>query len=430
MKIFISTGEVSGDLQGALLVEALIRQASSRGLDLEIVAVGGEKMAAAGARLLGNTSSIGSVGIIESLPYVLPTVRVHKKIKEYLQQESPDAIVLIDYMGPNLGIGTYIRKGWSQIPIIWYIAPQEWVWSLGGSNTAKIVALADVLLGIFPEEVRYFREKGARVTWIGHPILDRMAAAPTREEARRALGIESDRVAIALLPASRQQELTYLMPVMFEAAKIIQDKVPGARFWIPLSREDFRRPIEEAIDKYGLRATILATDFVTDVADGLVMGDGECGFSLQSAKSSSENRIVSSKSKIQHLTSLTVLAAADLAIAKSGTVNLELALLEVPQVVIYRVNPITAWIARYLLKFSIPFMSPVNLVEMKAIVPELLQEKATPENIVSEALELLLNSEVRTKTINDYRQMRRALGEVGVGDRAANTILNIALGNG
>jgi len=389
MKILISTGEVSGDLQGSLLVKALKRQAVSLGLDLEIVAVGGEKMAAAGARLLGDTSSIGSVGIIESLPYVLPTLQVQKQIKQFLQQEPPEAIVLIDYMGPNLGIGTYIRKRWPKIPIIWYIAPQEWVWSLGGDNTARIVTLADLLLGIFPEEVRYFREKGARVAWVGHPILDRMATAPTREDARRVLGIGPDTIAIALLPASRQQELKYLLPVMFEAAKIIQEKLPQAHFWIPLSREDFRRPIEEAMEKYQLRGTILAT-----VEEG----------------------------------GMAVLAGADLAIAKSGTVNLEIGLLEVPQVVIYRVNRITAWIARYLLRFSIPFMSPVNLVEMKSIVPELLQEKATPENIANEALELLLNREIRDKMIKDYQQMRRGLGEVGVCDRAAKAILDVSLG--
>ena len=286
MKILISTGEVSGDLQGSLLVKALKRQALSLGLDLEIVAVGGQKMAAAGATLLGDTSSIGSVGLIESLPYIWPTLQVQQKIKQFIQQEPPAAIVLIDYMGPNLGIGNYIRKRWPNIPIIWYIAPQEWVWSLGGNNTPQIVALADLLLGIFPEEVRYFQEKGARVTWIGHPILDRMVSAPTRETARQALGIKPDTIAIALLPASRKQELKYLMPVIFEAAKTLQEKLPQVHFYIPLSQEAFRRPIEEAIEKYQLQATIYA------------LGDGELG--------------------------LTILAAADLAIAKSGTVNLEI----------------------------------------------------------------------------------------------------------
>jgi lipid-A-disaccharide synthase len=122
-----------------------------------------------------------------------------------------------------------------------------------------------------------------------------------------------------------------------------------------------------------------------------------------------------------------VLAAADLAISKSGTVNLELALLDVPQVVLYRVSQLTYSIGR-LLKFSISFMSPPNLVVMRQIVPELLQEQATPENLVKEALELLLNPERRQQTLADYQEMRELLGEVGVCDRAAREILQLANG--
>lgn len=119
------------------------------------------------------------------------------------------------------------------------------------------------------------------------------------------------------------------------------------------------------------------------------------------------------------------MAAADLAITKSGTVNLELALLNVPQVVVYRLNPITAWIARNYLKFSIPFASPPNLVVMKPIVPELLQEQATPANIEHAVLELLLNPNRRQQILADYQEMRSCLGEVGVCDRAAQEILQM-----
>jgi lipid-A-disaccharide synthase len=154
-------------------------------------------------------------------------------------------------------------------------------------------------------------------------------------------------------------------------------------FWIPLSLEAYRPTIEAAIQQYGLRATLVA---------------GE---------------------------TQEVLAAADLAIAKSGTVNLELALLNVPQVVFYRVHPLTYWIAQ-LLKFSIPFMSPPNLVVMRSIVPELLQNQATPANILQEALELLFNPERREQMLADYQEMRGLLGEVGVCDRAAREILQLA----
>jgi lipid-A-disaccharide synthase len=388
MRIFISTGEVSGDLQGSLLIAALKRQAAAASLELEIVALGGEKMLEAGATLLSNTSSIGSMGLLESLPYILPTLKVQRQAIAYLKQNPPDLVVLIDYMGPNLGIGTYIQQYLPGVPIVYYIAPQEWVWAVNVRNTARIVSFTDKLLAIFPEEARYFREKGAKVSWVGHPLVDRMQDAPSRQKARAKLEISPEQTAIALLPASRRQELKYLLPVIFQAAQTVQAKLPEVHFWIPLSLDIYRQPIEQAIEHYGLRATV-----------------------------------VSGQQKNE------VFAAVDFAITKSGTVNLELALLNVPQVVVYRLHPITVWIARKILKGSIPFASPPNLVVMKEIVPEFLQEQATPENITQAVMELLLNPARREQTLADYAQMRQCLGEVGVCDRAAQEILQMLPNN-
>ncbi|MDZ8222348.1 lipid-A-disaccharide synthase [Nostoc sp. ChiVER01] len=388
MRIFISTGEVSGDLQGSLLITALKRQAVAIGLELEIVALGGEKMLEAGAILLGNTSSIGSMGILEGLPYLLPTLQVQRQAIAFLKQNPPDLVVLIDYMTPNLEIGTYMKQQLPDVPVVYYIAPQEWAWSISLRRTNRIVGFTDKLLAIFPQEARYFREKGAEVTWVGHPLVDRIQDAPSREAARATLGIAPEQIAIALLPASRRQELKYLLPVIFQAAQTIQAKLPEVHFWIPLSLEVYRQPIEQAIERYGLRATIISGQ------------------------------------------QMEVFAAADLAISKSGTVNLELALLNVPQVVVYRLSSLTAWIARKILKGSVTFASPPNLVVMKPIVPEFLQEQATPENVIQAAMELLLNPSRRAQTLADYQEMRQNLGEVGVCDRVAQEILQMVAGAG
>jgi lipid-A-disaccharide synthase len=388
MRIFISTGEVSGDLQGSLLITALKRQAVAMGLELEIFALGGEKMLKAGAVLLGNTSSIGSMGILEGLPYILPTLQMQRQAIASLKQNPPDLVVLIDYMNPNIGIGTYMKRHLPNVPVVYYIGPQEWAWSLSFRNSSQIVKFTDKLLAIFPQEAHYYRQQGAEVSWVGHPLLDLMQDAPSREAARATLGILPEQIAIALLPVSRRQELKYLLPVIFQAAQTIQAKVPAAHFWIPLSLEIYREPIEKAIKSYGLRATVL---------------------SAQQKE---------------------VFAAADLAISKSGTVNLELALLNVPQVVVYRLNAVTAWLGRKLLKGSITFASPPNLVVMKAIVPEFLQEEATPENIIQTAMELLLNPTRREQMLADYQEMRQSLGEIGVCDRAAEEILQMRSGSG
>ncbi len=387
VRIFISTGEVSGDLQGALLVTALLRQAVKTGVELEIVALGGAKMAAAGASLLGNTSSIGSMGILEALPFILPTLQLQKQAIAALKAHPPDLVVLIDYMGPNMKIGSYIHSALPQVPVVYYIAPQVWVWSVTGRATRRIIEISNKLLAIFPEEARYFENRGAKVSWVGHPLVDRMQNAPSREAARNLLQIPLETTAIALIPASRRQELKYLLPAMFEAAKQIQAQLPNVQFLIPLALEIYRLPIERAIKNYGLQATIV------------------CGQTTEA------------------------ISAADLAITKSGTVNLEIALLNVPQVVIYRVSRLTIAIAR-LFKFSIPFMSPPNLVEMKPIVPELLQEQASSENIVKIALELLLNPSRRQETLDAYKQMRLSLGEVGVCDRASLEIFQLLEGRG
>lgn len=381
-RIFISTGEVSGDLQGAMLIEALKRRAEQLQIDLEILATGGDRMAKAGAIVLANTSAIGSIGILEAIPHWRSTLQVQRQVKQALRQYPPDLVVLIDYFNPNIGIGGFVRKHLPKVPIFYYIAPQEWVWAFSQYNTNQVLQMSDRLLAIFPGEAQYYRERGGQVTWVGHPLVDWAQTAPSRDQSRNGLGIAPEQTAIALIPASRPQELTYILPVMFEAARQLQSQLPSAHFWIPLSLEAYRSSLERAIQRYGLRAT-------------LVTGQSQA-----------------------------VIAAADLAIAKSGTVNLEIALLNVPQVVMYRLNPVTAWIAKHVLKFSAPFVSPPNLVQMKAIVPELLQDEATPTRIVQESLEILLNPARRQQILADYAEMRQSLGKVGVCNRAAQEILS------
>ncbi|MBF2073388.1 MAG: lipid-A-disaccharide synthase [Synechococcales cyanobacterium C42_A2020_086] len=382
-RIFISTGEVSGDLQGSLLVQALQRQAAQRYLELEILALGGERMAAAGAKLLADTSAIGSIGIVESLPYVLSTLRIQRRVKQQLRQHPPDLVVMIDYFGPNLGIGSFVRQALPQVPTVYYIAPQEWVWSINRHNTERILQITDRLLAIFPAEADYYRNQGGSVTWVGHPLIDRVQSAPTRAQARQQLGLDADQLVIALIPASRRQELKYVLPILCEAAQHIQAQLPQVQFWIPLSLEQYRPAMEAAIQRYGLQA-----------------------------------RIVSGQSQ-------TVIAAADLALAKSGTVNLEIALLNVPQVVMYRIHPVTAWIAEHLLKFSAPFVSPPNLVLMEPLIPEFLQTQATPERIAAAALDILCHDQRRQEIQAGYQRLRQQLGAVGVCDRAAGEILEL-----
>ncbi|MDJ0742438.1 MAG: lipid-A-disaccharide synthase [Xenococcaceae cyanobacterium MO_167.B27] len=381
MSIFISTGEVSGDLHGGILVDALRRQVS--GKELEIVALGGDRMNQAGATLLANTTSIGSVGLLEALPFVLPTLKIQNQTKQYLHNNPPDVLVLIDYAAPNIAIGSYVKKHLPQVPIVYYIAPQDWAVPMLG-NAPKLAKFVDKLLAIFPEEANYYRQQGIDATWVGHPLLDRMQNTLTREQSRQLLGINPEETVITLFPASRQQEIQQMLPIIGAAAQLIQAKIPQVKFLIPVSLAIYQEAIATSVKKYNLSATIL---------------QGQA---------------------------LEAIAASDLAITKSGTVNLEIALLNIPQVVLYRVHPFTAWLARKVLKINIPLMSPTNLIVNRQIVPELQQESATPDNVAQYAWELLFDSNKRQQILNDYQEMKSLLGDNGVANRAAIEIINMA----
>ena len=380
-RVFISTGEVSGDWHGAILIEGLRERAALRGIELEIVGLGGDRMAATGIKVLGNTVGIGSIGIVEALPYVLPTLKVQRDAKQWLKTAPPDVVVLIDYMIPNQSMGHY-AKHTLKIPVIYYIAPQEWVWSYNDKNTRAIADFTDKLLAIFPQEAIFYEKQGTNVQWVGHPFVDLMARIPDRMEARKQLGIADDDLVVTLLPASRTQELRSVMPIILAAAKIIQTKLPHVKFWLPLSLERYRPEVEKLLEEYDIKATI-----------------------------------ISAKSQI-------AISAADLVLSKSGTVNLETALLNVPQVILYRVSNVTAWIARHLLKLKLPFISPVNLVNMESVVPEFVQTDAIPEAIAECALDLLINPQARQTMLDGYSRVRESLGEKGAINRVADSILD------
>lgn len=385
MRIFISTGEVSGDLQGSLLVRALQEQSQRQHIDLELVGLGGDKMQEAGLTLLANTAAIGSVGLTESLRFILPTWQIQQRVKAYLKETPMDLLVLIDYMGPNLAIANYVRRVYPELPIVYYIAPQAWIWSPTQQEAPQIAAVTDRLLAIFPGEAEFFQQKGLDVTWVGHPLLDRIAnEAPSREQARQTLDLTPDQRVITLLPASRVQELRLLLPVICGAAQQLQEKLPEVTFLLPVSLAAYREQIEATVAQYQLAVKL-----------------------------------------IENKDTLTAIAAADLAITKSGTVNLEIALLNIPQVILYRVSPLTMWVARRVLKFNLPFVSPANIVLNRQIVPELLQEAATSDRVVHESLELLLNGDRRQHITQEYQTLRQRLGEPGVCDRAALAILEL-----
>ncbi|MFM9048029.1 MAG: lipid-A-disaccharide synthase [Cyanobium sp.] len=392
VRLLVSTGEVSGDLQGSLLIRALHAEAQRRQLPLEVVALGGQRMQQAGADLLADTSHLGAIGLWEALPMVLPTLRLQRRLRRWLQENPPDGVVLIDYMGANINLGLRLKRLYPSVPISYYIAPQEWAFRLGDGGTTRLIGFSDRILAIFPQEATFYASHGATVTWVGHPLIDTLGALPSRGEARRSLGLPEGVPVLLLLPASRQQELRYVLPPMAAGVALIQKERPLLEVLLPSGLPGFEPTLERAMAQAGVRARVIPAGEADRLKPELC-------------------------------------AAADVALTKSGTANLELALRGVPQVTGYRVSRPTAFVARHLLRFNVPHISPINLVLQERLVPELLQDDFTAE-AVAEAVGALLpaDSPSRTRQLEGYGRLRKSLGEEGVTARAAAAILDQVAG--
>jgi lipid-A-disaccharide synthase len=388
VRLLVSTGEVSGDLQGSLLIKALHLEARSRQIPLQVVALGGRRMQAAGAELLADTATMGAIGLWEVLPFVLPTLKLQRVLRRWLVETPPDGVVLIDYMGANVSLGRQVKRRHPHIPIFYYIAPQEWAFRLGERGTTQLIGFTDQILAIFPEEARFYGGRGAPVTWVGHPLIDTLGEQPSRQEARQQLGLDPDVPVLLLLPASRRQELRYLLPPMARGLALLQATNPRLEVLVSAGQRGFEQPIAAVMAEAGVRCRIIANDEADKLKPQLC-------------------------------------AAADVALTKSGTANLELALRAVPQVTGYRVSRPTAFVARHLLHFNVPHISPVNLVLNERLVPELLQDGLTPEAIAAALEPLLIPGNLERKLqLDGYQRLRKSLGEPGVTQRAASAILD------
>ena len=386
-KIFISTGEVSGDLHGSLLSKALFIEAKKRSINLEICGLGGERMRKEGVKILQDTTSISAIGIWEALPLILPTIRVQKKFYKLLKDAHPNCLILIDYMGPNIKIGTKLKRSKNRVPIYYYIAPQEWAWRVGNNTTTDLINFSDKIFAIFKQEANFYKKRGGNVSWVGHPMIDLTQKLPLKKDARAILKLRANQNVLLVMPASRPQELKYILPTFMKAAKKIQKKYPNLIVYIPSCRRAFDEKFKKALIKYEVIGKVISEEDTSEL-----------------------------KPYIYSLTKL--------ALCKSGTVNMELALYGLPQVVGYRVSRVTAFIAKKILNFKVRFISPVNLLVKKLIIPEFIQKDFDENKIFYKACRLIDRSSEKIKIKKGYSLLKKELGEDGVVEKAAKEIIN------
>ena len=386
-KIFISTGEVSGDLHGSLLSRALLEEAKKKSIDLEICGLGGERMKQEGVRILQDTTSISAIGIWEALPLIIPTLIIQKRFYKLLKKYPPDCLILIDYMGPNINIGAKLKRSRNNIPIYYYIAPQEWAWRVGNNSTTNLINFSDKIFAIFKQEAIFYRRRGGNVSWVGHPMLDLTKKLPSKKFSRTILKLKANQNILLLMPASRPQELKYILPTFLKTAKKLQLRYPSLLVYIPSCRSIFDEKFRQGLEKYEIKGKVISQQ--------------------------------DNSKFMPYIYSLTKLA-----LCKSGTVNMELALYGIPQIIGYRVSRVTAFIAKRILNFKVRFISPVNLLVKKFIIPEFVQKNFNEKKIFFKACRLLDLTSEKVKIKKGYTLLRKELGEEGVVDRAAKEIIN------
>lgn len=365
-RILVSAGEPSGDLHAARVVRAL--QARWPGVAVE--ALGGGHLAGAGATIRWSAGGLAAMGLVEVLASLPTHLRLLKAMRRALVRERYDLLVVVDYPGFHLRLAEAAKA--AGVPVLWYIAPQLWAWH--PERAGRLARAVDRLAVVLPFEPEFFAGAGITARYVGHPLLDR-ESAPTREAARAALGLAAGTRVLALFPGSRRGEIRRLWPAYRDAA---------------------RRLLAQGHADAVLVAGTAWGEYPG--ADGM---------------------------RIVREVPSQVLAAADAALAKSGTTTLETALADVPMVVAYRTHPLTYRLARRLV--TVQWVSLVNLIAGREVVPELMQDEATPERLAAAMAPLLAaGSPERAAQQAGFRAVRDRLGgpgaSEGVVDLAAELI--------
>jgi len=372
-KILLVAGEVSGDLHGAHLVGAI----QEIDPEFELIGIGGEGLQKKGMKLLHHAQSLSVVGISEAFRKLRTAFKLLRELKEAMEREKPDLVILIDCPEFNLRLaGIAHKKG---IPVLYYISPQIWAWRRG--RIRSIAKRVTKMVVLFRFEVPIYQAAGVDVEWVGHPLLDIVRPALQREEAFQRFGLDPRQKTVALLPGSRKDEVARLLPPLSASALLLRRAIPGLQFVIPLAPGISKNDIDPLLKDTPV-PIILVPGFVYDVMD-----------------------------------------LSDLIITASGTATLEAAILGKPMVIVYKVSFLSYWVGRALVR--VRHIGLVNLVAGKEVARELLQEEVRPERIADEALRLLRDPALYRKTIESLSEVRQGLGEPGGSYRAARIVLSL-----
>lgn len=453
MNIAIFSGELSGDLIGGALARELRRLAP----EATLWGLGSQSMRAAGVELLADSAAWGAIGITEAVSKIpLLLLRIAPLVRKALPERKPDVVVLIDFGAFNVRVARLCKP--LGLKVCYYFPPGSW--RRTGTSGAELARITDLLATPFPWSAERFRSLGANAVCVGHPLLERVHPQRSRAEFAAQFGMDVKRPIIGLLPGSRHHEITHLMPVLLGAARQIYREVPTAQFVIGLApsipMEEMRRFLAQEADSAG-KLTHLWHEIVQEAETKVIQPVTRTANSLSSP--SSQRLLVTSGGVLvpeknlqkemearrrsqqlrdqaekalppvvmaQDLT-YDVMAHSDLLLVCSGTATLEAAICETPMVIVYRGSWLLGqeWRLRGGSR-KIPHIGLPNILAERTIVPEFIQDAATPEAIAQAALPMLNDVETRHRVKQDLKAVREMLGDPGASERTARLVLDLA----
>ncbi|MDA1192446.1 MAG: lipid-A-disaccharide synthase [Candidatus Poribacteria bacterium] len=380
LTLLISAGEPSGDLHAGALSSAIRRRLP----DARLGGMGGPKMKAAGVELLIDIESSSVMGLVEVLRQVPEFLKKRDRLRDWIFEHRPDAVILVDFPDFNLRLAKKIRA--LGIPLIYLIPPKAWAWRR--NRASKVADWCATVISILPFEAAFYQKYGATVDYVGHPLVDIIheAQPPSKEEARTRYGVPLGAPVVGLLPGSRRREVASLLMPMLGAAERLRETLPELRVVVPLASSVTDEMLAEA------KASPM-------YADAILVRDDTYG----------------------------AIRSCDAVIAASGTVTLEAAILGVPMVIVYKLAALTYALARPFIR--VRHSGLPNLLAANDIAPELYQEDVSPERIAQEVLPLLTDPDVWKTQRDALAFVTEMLGEGGAVEKAADAVLRVAQRN-
>lgn len=371
--VFIVAGEASGDLHAANLSKELVKLDAS----IKLEGMGGKNMRAAGVNILFDATDLAVMGIVEVLAKYRMIKGVLNQIKQHITNTKPDLLVLVDYQEFNQRLAAYAKQ--NGIKVLFYIGPQVWAWR--PKRVFKMAKIVDQMAVIFPFEVDLYKKARVPVSFTGHPLIDEVIADKSRQQAQESLGLK-DQTTIGLFPGSRINEIERLLPILIKTAKLLKQAKPEIQFVLPLA------------------STIQNNDLIK----------------YEPALSELNVNIIEDKT-------YDVMQACDAIVVASGTATLEIGLMGIPMVIIYKLSPLSYLILRWLVK--IKHVGLVNIVPEKEIIKEFIQNDAQPVKIADEILHILDDNDYNKTMRNELSELRRLLGNAGCSKNVASLAFNM-----